>query len=202
MSKAKMSNYYICQCLLNIFRDMSILFTRRQLKDPCFGLSISKKKRSFWTHSWSESGVLYVKAWADTLDCEAVMKNMIHIIIHTYNWENKISDMVKTSSGFHKKGFKKTAQEFMINTVYDKNKGYLLAEIPDEVREDCMRIIKKYSTRIEKNLKAYMLQMEEASVSKRTSFVTYQCPICKKKIKAVDNSYVICGVDKVAFEKI
>ena len=53
----------------------------------------------------------------------------------------------------------------------------------------------------------YILQWNEArseNLSPRThnSYVTYECPVCKKRIKASRDSKVICAVCERLFERI
>lgn len=203
MNNIKMSNQYICQYLLHIFRDLSILFTKTQLREPCFGISVSTIDRTTWRHTWGGSDVLRVRAWTNTLEPEVLLENMLHMLIHTYNKQNGISDMGATSNGrFHRRAYGETAEKFGLQVLYDKAYGYQIEKIPEEIQEECMRTINRYYPEIQKYVSLYMTHMADTPDVKRREYVTYQCPICKKKIKAMDNSYVICGVDRVVFERI
>lgn len=98
------------------------------------------------------------------------------------------------------------AQEFGIECEYSRNYGWNFETIPDSVKEDGLRIIDRYYDDLITYAKLY-IAMERArseNLSPRThnSYVTYECPVCKKRIKASRDSKVICAVCERLFERI
>lgn len=199
-----MSGQEICKNLLCIYRDMAFYFTKTKLKDPCFSFTYAKGElRNKWVHSWSNNRILRVRVLSNSLDREKLLWNMIHILIHAYNGEYEISDMSDSLYGrYHKRSFKNSAHKFGIPTEYDKNYGYQISEIPEEIFEDCMRIIDGYYAEIQVYLNVYIKYVAPAPSTRNRAYVTYQCPVCKRKVKAMDNAYLICGIDKCLFERV
>lgn len=196
-----MSDRYICQCLLEMYRDLSIVLTGIKFSDPYIVLRRSKIKKD-WFHKWHETGILHIQAWTSALEDEMILYNMLHIIIHAYNNEKGIADVAQSTSRFHKKEYMRTARKLGATCAYEKSKGFYIDEISEEVREDCMRVIECYSTEIQLYLQTYKTYVESKSKKTRPSYCIYECPVCKKRVKAIENTNIICGVDLVPYERI
>lgn len=196
---------YMIHYLLCIFQDFSKLFIGRLLKDPCFTFTYAnaRGRTDIWTHSWNADG-LYVKVCGDKLQKDILIRNMIHIFIHAYNKENGISDMSETAGGrFHKKSYAETVQQFGMEYYYHNNHGYQIGEIPEEIYEKCMEIIEQYYDSIQTYLKHYNAYgANSLQLKKRNTYVMYQCPVCKEKIRGTGNLDIICARDSCAFELI
>lgn len=190
--------------LVYIFRDLSILLYRNKLKEPYFQASHAISEKSNWNHSFNASERLCAKVQIEKLDKEVILYNMLHLLIHSYNKENGKRDMSKSAGGrYHRAEFAMEAHKIGITCRRDNNYGYQIESINVHVREECINIIERYYKNIEELLQLYFV-IEDISESPRVrqSYIKYRCPVCKKVIKAVNGTYVICGVCNATFEKI
>lgn len=206
-------NQYILGYILEIYRDFCILLEREKKNEPIFFLrnfgnrytktcGIVNGKN--WAHRFERNGKLCVYVPVEIYRKEDIMKNIIHLLIHVCNESQDIAE--STNGKYHKKLFALKAQEFGIECKYSKNYGWNFDTIPDSIREDGLRIIDRYYDDLISYTKLYIAmeraRNENLSPTSHNSYVTYECPVCKKRIKASRDSKIICAVCERLFERI
>lgn len=193
----------IIEYLTLIFRDFSVSFTDKQIEEPFFRFQGSMLDRKLWYHYFNDKEQLIVSLNIDVFSKEDLLFNMMHLLIHEINKAENVIDISSKSRKYHVKNFRLTAEKLGVKCVLEKNFGFLLSEFTDDAKEIGMRIINRYYDDFKESCELLIIEsMEEKLRYKKNRFSTYQCPICHKKIKASDGSYVLCGLDGGIFEKI
>lgn len=192
--------------LLRIYTDFSILIYKKCLEEPFFQASYTQKDKRYWKHAYTPGNKMCVRVNIEKLNREEILINTLHILIHMENRKNGIADMSESAGGrYHKVAFAREANRIGVRCMHDKNYGYQIFQVSDELRHECLNITERYYKDIETYLRIYMA-MKDTKRNLRPnisqSFVSYQCPACHKVIKATENSHIICGEDHVPFVRI
>ena len=155
-------------------------------------------------HKFNKDGILEVRMYPDNLDKESIIRNSIHIFIHIYNKSLGVDDMVNSGPGYHKTPYMEMAREIGIQCKPPcKNYGYELPKkLPEQIVEEGMRVIDCYYSDLSAYLSLYRALIQPRFANKKETYVTYQCPVCKKAIIGIDNSHIICGTDNCEYEKV
>lgn len=206
-------NQYICGYVLDIYRDFCILLERGKKNEPVFFLRNfgNRYTKDFenmngrrWAHSFEKNGKLCVYVPVEIYTKEDIIKNIIHILIHICNENQDIAE--STNGKYHNKLFALKAQDFGIECEYTRNYGWIFHTIPGSLKEDGLRIINRYYDDLITYAKLYIAmeraRSENLSPKSHNTYVTYECPICKKRIKASRDSKIICAVCETMFERI
>lgn len=198
---------YIFNYLLDIYGDFCIMAFRKKMSEPVFQSTKDRRRADTWKHSvLSTNERMYIKINIGALNREVIMKNIIHLLIHMKNQEEGICDIAEFANrGYHNIKFADAAKRRGIECRHEKNYGYQILKIPNEMKIECMNIINRYYTDIEDYLRIYDAVdniTSETNRSQDRQYATYKCPVCNKRIKAWKNAYIICGVDMVPFERI
>lgn len=190
--------------LTMIFHDFSISFTDVEVEKPFFRFPESILDRNTWYHFFNDNGQLIVSLNANGFSKEKILFNMMHLLIHEINRAENIVDISAKSKKYHMKNFRITAEKLGVKCVLEKNYGFVLSEFSQEAREIGMRIIDRYYDELKECSELLIIANENAKFryKRNAALFTYQCPICHKRIKASENTHVLCGNDGGVFERI
>lgn len=194
----------IIEYLTLIFRDFSVSFTDIQVEEPFFRFPENLLDRKTWYHYFNDYGQLIVSLNVNGFSKEKILFNMMHLLIHEINRAENIVDISAKRRKYHIKNFRITAEKLGVKCVLEKNYGFLLSEFSEETKEIGMRIIDRYYDDLKECSELLIIANGKAKFryKRNAALFTYQCPICHKRIKASENSYVLCGNDGGVFEKI
>lgn len=186
---------YLLEKLCSIYKEFSFWLTKEKLETPYFQFYKTETIRTKWTHCYNDVGVLIVTIPLESMDRYVILENMVHLIIHLYDQRHYIEDMSATNNGaYHRKGFQSSAEYFGIQCRRSNVFGYEIEIISKEIRKEGQKIIDKYSQEMKIYKKMALDQRQKKNIATKQSYVTYRCPICEKKIKATENSMVLCGI--------
>lgn len=184
-----------------IYRDISIVVYRKQFEDIYFRRSKAETAKG-WRHNYNPGHKFCVRVPIGFLEREDILLNMLHCIIHMHNKEIEKEDM-NTKGRYHMVAFKESANGIGVTCSYTKNYGYQIENCSKELREECLKIIDRYYTDIKayKEILAATEKASEVSDKSNAAFVPYICPVCKKVIRASEDSLIICAIDQALFQR-
>lgn len=204
MMNSKKIDWEIFNYLLSIYQDFSIMIYRQKLDTPFFQTSYAVGEKMYWNHNFHVGGKLCVRVQMEKLDEEDILYNTLHLLIHMHNFTMGKADMSESANGrYHNTEFAQEAYRIGVICERTKNYGYQIREIDEGLKKECVSIIDRYYPDIRKYLQLRLAaqNLEKSSGSKQ-NYVKYRCPACHKTIKAVEGSYIICGICKTTFERI